>query len=100
MTGTPNIADRLESAGRPADNLLNRRAALPGSVQQLHHRILEAIAATRTPPTSEELTGWATELGIELSSALSALADAELVFTDADATAVNGGVPWDCPDFG
>ncbi len=30
MTGTPNIADRLESAGLPADNLLNRRAALPG----------------------------------------------------------------------
>jgi hypothetical protein len=30
MTETPDIADRLESAGLPADNLLNRRTALPG----------------------------------------------------------------------
>jgi hypothetical protein len=94
MTETPNIADRLESAGLPADNLLNRRAALPAPVQQLHHRILEAIANTGTPPTSEELAGWANELDIELFPALSALAGAELVFTDADATTVTGGVPF------
>ena len=94
MTEIPNIVDRLESAGLPADNLLNRRAALPGPVEQLHHRILEAIAATGAPPTSAELTGWTTELGIVLSSGLRALADAELIFTNTDATAVTGGVPF------
>lgn len=94
MTDTPSIADRLHSAGLPADNLLRRRDALPGPVQQLHHYILEVIATTGTPPTSAQLTSWATELGTELTSALHALADAELLFTDADATAVTGGVPF------
>ena len=94
MTEIPSIVDRLESAGLPADNLLNRRAALPGPVQQLHRRILEAIAATGTPPTSAQLTGWAGELGIELSPTLRALADAELVFTDTEGTTVTGGVPF------
>ena len=50
MTEIPNIFERLDSAGLPADNLLNRRAALPGPVQQLHHRILEALATTGARP--------------------------------------------------
>ena len=94
MTEIPSIADRLNAAGLPADNLLSRRAALPGSVQQLHRHILEAIATTGIPPTSAQLTGWAGELGISLSPALRALADAELVFTDTERTAVTGGVPF------
>ncbi|MGR7026179.1 organomercurial lyase [Geodermatophilus sp. URMC 62] len=94
MTEIPSIADRLDAAGLPADNLLRRRAALPGPVQQLHHDILEVIATTGTPPTSAQLTSWATELGLELTPVLRALADAELLFTGAEATAVTGGVPF------
>jgi hypothetical protein len=94
MTEIPSIADRLNAAGLPADNLLARRAALPGPVQQLHRRILESIATTGAPPTSAQLTGWAGELGIELSPTLRALADAELVFTDTETTTVTGGVPF------
>ncbi len=94
MTKTPCMADRLDSAGLPAVNLVSRRAALPDTIQQLHHRIPEAIATTGAAPTSAELTGWASELGIGLSPALRALADAELVFTNADATAVIAGVPF------
>ncbi|MBJ7450844.1 MAG: hypothetical protein JHC71_02025 [Blastococcus sp.] len=94
MTGNPRIINRLDSAGLPADDLLNRRAALPGPVQQLHRHILEAIATTGTPPTSAQLTGWAGELGIELSPALRALTDAELVFTNTERTTVTGGVPF------
>lgn len=94
MTEIPSIADRLNVAGLPADDLLSRRAALPGPVQQLHRHILEGIATTGTPPTRAQLTGWAGELGIELSPALRALADAELVFTDTQGTTVTGGVPF------
>lgn len=94
MTEDPSIADRLNVAGLPADNLLSRRAALPGPVQHLHRHILEGIATAGTPPTRAQLTGWAGELGIVLSPALRALADAELVFTDTEATTVTGGVPF------
>jgi len=94
MNEIPSIADRLNVAGLPADDLLARRAALPGPVQQLHHRILESIATAGTPPTGAQLTGWAGELGIELSPALRALADAELIFADTERTTVTGGVPF------
>jgi hypothetical protein len=94
VTEIPSIAARLECAGLPADNLLSRRGALAGPLQQLHRRILESIAASGTPPTSADLTGWAGELGVELSPALRAIDGAELVFTNADATAVTGGVPF------
>lgn len=94
MAEDPSIADRLNVAGLPADNLLSRRAALPGPVQQLHRHILEGIATTGTPPTRLQLTGWADELSIELSPALRALTDTELIFTDTERTAVTGGVPF------
>jgi hypothetical protein len=94
MTEDPSIADRLNVAGLPADNLLSRRAALPGPVQHLHRHILEGIATAGTPPTRAQLTGWAGELGIELSPALRALTDAELIFTDTRRTTVTGGVPF------
>ena len=94
MSEIPNLVDRLQSAGLPADNLLNRRAALPGPVQQLYRRILATIATTGMPPTSAQLTSWAGELGTELTPALRALADAELIFTDTERETVTGGVPF------
>lgn len=94
MTDAPSVADRLNAAGLPVDILLARRAALPITLQQLHRRILHAIATTGAPPTSAQLAGWSAELGIVLPPALCALTDAELVFLNEGAATVTGGVPF------
>ncbi len=80
--------------GLPRTALTARRAALPPDVQDLHRRVLLCFAATSHAPSAGELTDWATELGVELAPALSALAAAELLFLDPSGQQVTGGVPF------
>lgn len=84
----------LARAGLPADNLLARRAALPAPLRDLHQRVLTSFAATGAPPAASQLAECARGHGVDLWQALRELADTELVFTDPDATAVTGAVPF------
>ena len=102
MTDAPDIATRLAAAGLPADNLTTRRALLPVALQDLHARILTAIATTGQPPTPEQVEDWADQLDLDAAPALRTLADAELIFLGSSAStargtnvpAVTGGVPF------
>ncbi len=52
MSGSPvSVAQRMRDAGLPADTLTARRAAPPAAVQDLHRRVLTAIADTGRPPS-------------------------------------------------
>lgn len=84
----------LARAGLPADNLLARRAALPAPLQDLHQLVLTNFATTGAPPTAVQLAERARAHGVDLRHGLRQLADTELVFTDPDATAVTGAVPF------
>ena len=44
------VEQRMRDAGLPADTLVARRATLPVAVQELHRRVLTAIADTGQPP--------------------------------------------------
>lgn len=89
-----DLATVLARAGLPADNLLGRQAALPAPLRDLHRQVLAGFAATGAPPAPAELAGWANAHGVDLRHALRKLGDTELVFTDPDATAVTGAVPF------
>lgn len=89
-----DLATVLARAGLPADNLLARQAALPAPLRDLHRLVLAGFAATGAPPAPADLDAWASVHGVDLRHALRELGDTELVFTDADATAVTGAVPF------
>lgn len=107
MSPTTDLARRMAAAGLPVDNLTLRRAQLPVPIQQLHGRILAAIAGTGQNPSAAQVQQWATSLGVQAADALRALADAELLFLNDTAgpaesagaaglalPAVRGGVPF------
>lgn len=100
MSEIRDLLDRIAAAGLPAEDLTSRRAHLPVPIQELHQRILSAIATAGQAPASAEVQQWAHELGVEAGSALGALAEAELVFLAAPGSgegsvpAVTGGVPF------
>lgn len=91
---TMNVAGLLDQAGLPAGNLLDRRNALSAPLQKLHRRALQAIALTGRPPMSDELVAWAQESHLDLTVALGALAETELVFVDPSGHHITGGVPF------
>ncbi len=91
---TVDVQTLTSQAGLPTTDLTARRSALPPDVQDLHRRVLLCFAATGNAPSAGKLTDWATELGVELAPALSALAAAELVFLDPSGQQVTGGVPF------
>jgi hypothetical protein len=84
----------MRDAGLPTDTLAARRAALPAAVQELHRRVLTAIATTGSAPAEAALAADAAALGVDLADALDALARAELLFVTPDRRAVLGGVPF------
>lgn len=95
MTAQPDlVAERMRDAGLPAGTLAGRRAALPAPVQDLHRRVLTAIAETGRPPAVSALEADAAALHVDLAGALAALAGAELLFLTADGGGVEGGVPF------
>lgn len=87
------VSDLLALAGAPARDLQVRLRSLPPGMQVLHQRVLSHLAKTGQGPSQEQLAGWATEVGVALPSAVTELADAELLFTDS-AGDVIGGVPF------
>lgn len=91
---TTDTPAQPEQAGRPADDLLSRRRALPVPLQTLHRRALFTLARTGLAPTGDELASWAVELHLDLDGALHELADTELVFLDSTGTRITGGVPF------
>jgi hypothetical protein len=92
--GSDDLAEVLTRAGLPLDNIATRQAALPGPLRDLHRRVLTSFAGTGAPPTPTELIGWAAEHGLDLHEALRELSRTELVFTNPDASAVTGAVPF------
>lgn len=88
------VEQRMRDAGLPADTLVARRAALPAAVQELHRRVLTAIAETGEPPAGAVLAADASALGVNLGEALDALAGAQLLFVTLERRGVLGGVPF------
>jgi hypothetical protein len=89
-----DVEQRMSEAGLPADNLVSRRAALPGPVQELHRWALQTVADTGQPPVDGDVEERARALGLDLHDALAALAGAELLFVDQARGRVLGGVPF------
>jgi len=89
-----DVPTQREQADLPAGDLLARRNALPAPLQALHRRVLLTLARTGQPPTDTELGAWASELHLELDTALGAFAAAELVFLDSTGGRISGGVPF------
>ncbi len=89
-----DVEQRMREAGLPPDNLVSRRAALPGPVQELHRWALQTLADTGQPPADTDLEERAHALGLDLHDALAALAAAELLFVDQALGRVLGGVPF------
>jgi hypothetical protein len=90
---TSQMSELFAAAGLAAEDITMRLRALPERVQQLHRQVLHHIAATGDVPSPGQVENWATALAIDAKSALRSLADAELLFLDAD-DRVTGGVPF------
>jgi hypothetical protein len=67
-----DVEQRMSEAGLPADNLVSRRATLPGPVQELHRWALQTVADTGQPPADGDLEERARALGLDLHDALAA----------------------------
>lgn len=87
------VSELFALAGVPATDLRVRLWSLPPGVQALHQRVLVHLAETGYGPSHDQLADWATEVDVELTRAVSDLADAELLFTDPDGHVI-GAVPF------
>jgi Alkylmercury lyase len=89
-----DLAVRLARLGPTLGGVSNRRAGLPGPLQELHRRLLGAFLTDLGLPDFTTLDHLAGELDLDPQAALAVLAAADLVHTDLATGAISVAYPF------